>query len=443
MADLRETGINKMNNFDAIILGAGVGGMCAASLLANKGLKVAVVERHHSLGGRFSTIDRQGYQCAVGGLAVPVGQNLEQVCQEIGISSGVKPSTNVAIWIDGTYYNLKDGGTRRIIRECAPGDEAEKVIEALNQAMFETAPSNEITFRDWLNKYTKNTCVHGLFQATISSLLTVNSNELPAGEFFNVIKVISPLTFGFIEGGSIALWERMKEFIEAADGEIIVEASVEKIHIENRQVTGVEYRQKRQNRYLNSKIVISNLGPSATLNKAGRECFNKDYLSNIDLNMTPTALLWVHFASEKQLFDYSAISFGCTRRLNMIDCPSMEASGLAPEGHHLYTAGAAPANTLYIEDVKAEFDGVMNDLEKIIPDFYRHCTVLSRMCYRSNWPGFRTVPGKNVGHATPVTGLYNVGDAACPPGYAGSMGAAKSAQLVCDEISKRMNLMEI
>jgi len=432
-----------MKNVDVIILGAGIGGMCSASLLAHRGLKVAVIERRPNLGGRFSTIDRKGYQCAIGGLAVPVGRNLEKVCEEIGIPSGVKPSTNVAVWLDGTYYNMKEGGTRRIIRECAPADEAEKTIEALNQAMFEQAPTNEITFRDWLNQYTKNPRIHGMFQATISSLLTINSNELPAGEYFNVIRAIAPLVFGYIEGGSIALWERMRKLIEAGDGEIFTSASVEKIHTENGQVTGVDYRQKGQEQHLSAPVVISNLGPSATIDKTGRDCFSKEYISNIDRNMTPTALLWMHFASKEQLFDYSAISFGCTRRINMVDCPSMEAAGVAPEGHHLYTLGAAPLNAFQVKNVKAEFDEVMKDLEMIIPDFDQRCTILNRMCYRGKWPGFRTAPGKNSGHETPIAGLYNVGDAACPTGYAGSMGAAKSAQLVCDEITAGMNLSAV
>lgn len=423
-----------MKMSDAIVLGAGIGGMCAGSLLASKGLKVTILERRPMLGGRFSTIDRNGYQCAIGGLAVPVGRAMEKVCEEIDIPSGVKPSTSVGVWLDGTFYDMKEGGTRRIIRACAPTDEAERVIKALNRAMFEQAPSNDIVFRDWLNQHTANPRIHGLFQATIGSLLTVNSNELPAGEYFKVIKRISPLVFGFIEGGSIALWERMRKLIEAAGGKVLTSASAAKIHTENGQVTGVDYQHKGQEHHLSAPVVISNLGHSATVEKTGKACFGKKYVARIDRDMTPTALLWMHFGSREQLFDYSAISFGCTRRVNMIDCPSMEAAGVAPEGYHLYTVGAAPLNAFQVDDVKAEFDEVMKDLETIIPDFDQRCTILNRMCYRGKWPGFRTAPGKNSGHQTPIAGLYNVGDAACPSGYAGSMGAARSAQLVCDEI---------
>jgi phytoene dehydrogenase-like protein len=112
----------------------------------------------------------------------------------------------------------------------------------------------------------------------------------------------------------------------------------------------------------------------------------------------------------------------------------MEVAGVAPPGKHLYTVGAAPLNSLDPGDIRLEFDEVMKDLEDIIPAFDRRCTVLTRTCYRGKWPGFRTVPGRHAGHLTPIEGLYNVGDAACPSGYEGSMGAAKSAQVVFESL---------
>ena len=64
--------------YDAIVLGSGVGGCCAAALLAYQGKRVLLAEKRSYLGGRFSTVNRDGYLCATGGLAVGVGQNLEQ-----------------------------------------------------------------------------------------------------------------------------------------------------------------------------------------------------------------------------------------------------------------------------------------------------------------------------------------------------------------------------
>ncbi len=425
----------RQRNFNAVVTGSGVGGMCIAALLSCNGFRVLLAEKRRYLGGRFSTINHDGYLCATGGLAVPVGHNMEQVCQAVGIPSGVRPCTNVATWLAGDFYDLSKGGTRRIIKQVAEDeDEASRVIDALNRAMNRKAPRHGISFKDWLDQYTRNPRIHGIFQATISSLLTVNSYELPAAEYFKLMKVISPLTFGFIEGGSLALWERMAGLVRKSGGEVWTGATAERFEVEKGRVTGVRIRRNQQTLDIRTQVVVSNIGPAGTAALIPEGQLEPGYLEQIRESMTPTAIMWLHFSSDELLLDYSAISVACSRRVNMIDVPSMQAEGIAPPGKHLYTVGAAPLDSLNPGNIKREFAEVMKDLNDIIPDFDRQCTVLTKTCYRGKWPGFRTVPGKHAGHRTPIGNLYNVGDAACPAGYEGSMGAAKSAQLVYEDV---------
>jgi phytoene desaturase len=423
-----------MSDHDCIVLGGGVGGMCSAALLSHSGLKVLLLERKPYLGGRFSTVERKGFRCAVGGLAVPIGHNMEQVCDTIGIPSGVIPSKDTAVWLDGELFDLKNGGTRRIIHEISTPDETKRVITALGGAMKGDQPAENLNFRDWLTQYTSNPKIHGLFQATISSLLTVNSDELPAREYFEIIRVLAPLTFGYIEGGSLTLWNRMAAYIEENGGTILTSARVDEICVSDDRMTAVRFGHKRQDQIVETPIAISNLGPKLTVDLIDSAMVSPSYAQSVDTNMTPTALIWLHFSSPERLFEHSALSVGCTKRVNMIDAPSYEAADLAPAGQHLYTVGAAPSCATAPKDIEQDYQAVMDDLERIIPDFEKRCTILSRTCYRDQWPGFRTVPGKNMGHETPISGLYNVGDAACPSGYACSMCAAKSAQLVTDAI---------
>ena len=429
--------------YDAIVIGSGVGGCCVAALLAYQGKRVLLTEKRSYLGGRFSTVNRNGFMCATGGLAVPVGKNLEEICAQVGIASGVKPSTKVATWLDGKWYDHKGGVTRRIIREVADSpEEAERVLSALNSAMQWLPPGNEISFRDWLNQYTRNHRIHGMFQSTISSLLTVNSHELPAGEYFKVIQVISPLTFGFIEGGSLALWERMAGLVKQAGGDVLVGASAKELTVSDNRANGVQIRYQQRNYQVRTQIVVSNIGPTATAGMLPPEVVEDSYSAQL-AKVTPTAIMWLHFASDELLMDYSAIGVGCSRRVNMIDVPSLEAEGVAPPGKHLYTVGAAPSDSIHPENIKGEFEEVMADLREIFPGFDDRCEVLTKTCYRGKWPGFRTVPGTRPSHRTPVENLYNVGDGVCPPGYEGSMGAAKSAQLVFEDIVLRDTLTAI
>jgi len=125
--------------------------------------------------------------------------------------------------------------------------------------------------------------------------------------------------------------------------------------------------------------------------------------------------------------------------VSAVRVPSLEADDIAPPGKHLYTVGAAPLDSLNPGDIKAEFEEVLKDLRDIFPGFDDKCNIITKTCYRGKWPAFRTISGSRVTHRTPVVNLYNVGDAVCPPGYEGSFGAAKSAQIVHEEILARGN----
>jgi all-trans-retinol 13,14-reductase len=53
-------------SFDVIVIGSGVGGLCAAALMARVGKKVLVLERHFVAGGFTHTFKRKGYEWDVG-----------------------------------------------------------------------------------------------------------------------------------------------------------------------------------------------------------------------------------------------------------------------------------------------------------------------------------------------------------------------------------------
>ena len=52
--------------FDSIIIGSGIGGLCAAALLGIKGKRVLVLEKHFKIGGWTHTFKRKDYEWDVG-----------------------------------------------------------------------------------------------------------------------------------------------------------------------------------------------------------------------------------------------------------------------------------------------------------------------------------------------------------------------------------------
>ena len=47
--------------YDAVVVGAGPGGLCCSLLLAKAGLKVLVLEKSDAVGGRTSLIEKDGF----------------------------------------------------------------------------------------------------------------------------------------------------------------------------------------------------------------------------------------------------------------------------------------------------------------------------------------------------------------------------------------------
>ena len=50
------------NNYDVIVIGSGIGGIASATLLAKAGYKTLLIESKERLGGRFSTIQHDGFK---------------------------------------------------------------------------------------------------------------------------------------------------------------------------------------------------------------------------------------------------------------------------------------------------------------------------------------------------------------------------------------------
>src|SRR6476660_9935146 len=48
-------------SYDAVIIGAGIGGLICANLLAREGLRVLLAEQHYMVGGYCSTFRRKGF----------------------------------------------------------------------------------------------------------------------------------------------------------------------------------------------------------------------------------------------------------------------------------------------------------------------------------------------------------------------------------------------
>ena len=107
---------------------------------------------------------------------------------------------------------------------------------------------------------------------------------------------------------------------------------------------------------VNAPIVVSDIGPAATVKLLGEDNVPTDYQDLVKKGDRPTAMISVNFASQERLVNVPGmLSFAKSRRLayiaNFTDtCPEM-----APPGWNLYVGTAVPKPSI------GDFDDARRD----------------------------------------------------------------------------------
>ncbi len=109
--------MQSLKGYDAIVIGAGMGGLTAAALLAKKGLKVLLLEKEDQVGGYVVSFKRRGFTFDATGAFVGgchEGGEFYQILNEIGAHGEIEfiPIHHVRNVYPGFEIHLQPGGFR-------------------------------------------------------------------------------------------------------------------------------------------------------------------------------------------------------------------------------------------------------------------------------------------------------------------------------------------
>ena len=79
-----------LKTFDAIIIGAGIGGLVCGTHLAHSGARVAICEARPYAGGYMSTYTRRGFRFACGPLSFSSPERVQAILANLGLAGAVK-----------------------------------------------------------------------------------------------------------------------------------------------------------------------------------------------------------------------------------------------------------------------------------------------------------------------------------------------------------------
>ncbi|CAM3609527.1 phytoene desaturase family protein [Smaragdicoccus niigatensis] len=423
------------NNFDALVIGAGAGGLLTAARLSHLGYKTLVIERLDKVGGRASTDEVEGFKVNNGAIVIELGGITQETFEEVGAKFDIRrPQPPILYRIGKKDVDVTGGGWGFLLSKLTR--QGAKLVTGLGAARNDSGmPENEISTADWVRKYTKKESVHGIFRNMCGSVFAVGSEELPARVFLTYFTRKSAFKkFGFCPDGTIGVWKALAEVIENNGGSVWLDAEVTELTLTDGRITGASIRRGGETTDVTSRFTVSDIGPFATLDLVGRENLPADYVAQIEQGNRPCAMISVNFASRRKLSTAPGLlSFATTRRLCYVAnftelCPEM-----APEGWHLYQGTGVPKPSVGEFDEKSETELVLQDLRDEIEGF-DEARILSINVTRDGWPPQRAVAGYDMPYATPIPNLWNVGDAVKEYGNGGTTACAETAKIVVDEI---------
>ena len=449
--------------YDVIVIGAGMGGMCAAALAVKEGYRTIAVEKRELIGGRFSTEEVDGFKLMTGAPFIHESGWVPRVCKEVGVAFDLTPCLEVFYWIKGVEYKLPmthrinalfdicnriEVGKARLVGGIVKEIAAQKVMSGIRGAIGDLEKLGSTTLKEWLLRYTDNEDVHGIFDAISIGFLMAHSYEIPAYNFFHFMATQKGMNdVDLSTRGNLSNMEKLAGVV-TANGDVWTNCPAKRILVSKGLATGVLVEKEGKELEIPCKAVISNIGVRETVQLSGEENFDEKYLADMRVKMRPTPISIIHLASDQPLCmpggGAGAMLVSGARRITDAIPLTNACPELAPKGQHLTWACASPPSTLFPVDPEEESRQCTKDLDMIFPDLKKKNGRVLKIEVRNidhDLPEGRTWlgPAYNMPRETPVKNLYNVGDAVCSPGIGGTSGCAESAKWVIEAVKKRVN----
>lgn len=438
---------DNINHVDAIIIGAGLGGLLAASQLAQRGKRVVVLERLRHCGGRFTAKDFHGVQVSTGAVhMVPFGSSgeLARMLRNLGVPYHFSDADVFGSFhVHGKQYRTP--GLLGVFRFLGPRQFF--WFLRLGYLMFFHAISAEeqrMPFYRWLERHMpvqRNPQLVAFFTCIARFALSLELQQVSTGEVVrttrNMFRYGAP---AIVRGGCGELTRQLEQHVRKQNGVLRLACMVQEILHEDGCVKGVRALDKASEKeiWYYAPLIVSDIGPRATRALlSGRRVTQAQVLQQRAGEEVPgppvseAVGLKVHVLSDVSLIPHRGIMYCLdTRRIAGIVQPTNSDPTLAPPGKHLLISH----QVIQSNNIEEERALALADLRMLFGNeiFDTHCRVITMGTYRGEWPVNRLLQGEDALPQTELCGLYLVGDAVKPSGYLMVEGVAQSVNHFMD-----------
>jgi carotene isomerase len=413
-----------MTNNDVIVIGSGIGGLCAAGLLARYGKQVIVCESHTIAGGAAHSFRRQGwvfdsgpsFYCGLSGTHSlnPVKQVFDVLGESIQVIAYDPlghyhfPEASVAIYSNSQTYHheiakITPQGAQELQRftERLLGlYEAMKGIPTLALRadwqvmlmllsylpslgkMLPYLPLVQSSVGHVMDATVKDPWVRRLIDLECFLLSGLKAHGTIAPEMAFMLGERSGAGVEYPVGGSAAIVKALVRGLERWGGKLRLGCHVEQILVESGKAVGVRLK---SGEILRSPIVISNATIWDTYTKLLRpEDLPTTYRQTALQTPTVDSFMHLHLGIRgdglEELTGHHVVVHDSQQDITtpgntcMISIPSVWDATLAPAGHHVVHAytlepfAGWERNDNYEQHKKAKAQSLYRALAKVIPD---------------------------------------------------------------------------
>jgi len=434
--------MSKSIKADVLIIGSGIGGLLCAALLGRDGYRVVVFEKLSFPGGRYTTLDYEGYKVNTGAWAVGlhgVKGPLWKLLSNLGVEveTRVPGPEHAHLWAMGQDIPLPAKGQLSTIVEAVSknSSESKRVLNAVRLALKWQEPSDEISCDEWLYQYTDNPLIHGQFDFFSRSMTATYYSDFPAGEYFRLLRSFGQcgsLT-AMPKNGQKTTIDKLLEVLEKQGVELLLETEVEKIVLKDGRPEGVIAKDGEGNQIeVDASIVISDAGPRQTIKLVGEDVFDSGYIKEIE-KLDETKAVVTIFGYDNPILDYqSHIQFIELDRLSTAWEPCHIWPEYAPPGKQcLYTYA-----TMKTDDTERELRLINEQCKSQFPSLEK-AEVIATLIFKGDWPILRAKPSRCLSIRTLIYGLYLAGDAVNFSGWTCGESISFSCLAIEEDIKAR------
>lgn len=460
-----------MESWDAIVIGGGVSGLCAATILAAAKKRVLVLERLGQIGGRATThhqqIEGEEYRMDYGsfhaitmadrgalGVVYEQGPGLDKL--RLG-----SLQEGMTLFRAGRWLPMKE------LIQGADRDDFKRIVNSMAAMSYQEAEQwDNVSFDYWIRTLTNRQNVYDFFRAVVWVLATIPyPEEISAGEMIVTMKMsmdclhrLSSGTFGV--GGSINLVGPLAEYIKANGGEVRTGKKIGKILSKAGEITGVAIEQSvagmdyhyPDTEVIKAPIVVCSLPIWDLFEYISEEVFPEWFVNIVRSYKSPLpfsdSTIGTNFImAEPVLKDtYHRVAFELPISKLPHQCSVVSASDptVAPPGREWISAAGGYLRESVRRDrskIEAAFEAMEEDFKLIYPEIYQGRILAKRRRFILVTDGLRRSPFYTGRHRLPhrapgVGGLFFTGDTVQSRGVGIDM-AARSGILCAGAVLER------